>query len=109
MNPFQIMRSSLPPEYISGGEVTKRLVFRSDDCEVALLEVAPNAKITMHQHTEDSELYFIVDDGICDPCPRGSSHYFTNKKNHTVTILSVKTTKNFKVSTENGLKFISAN
>lgn len=53
---FFAPNSPLPPEYVSGGEVTKRTVYKSSDTEVAILEVAPGAEINWHDHPADSEL-----------------------------------------------------
>ena len=92
-NTFLAHPSDLPAEYVSGGKVTKRLVYKSSDTEVAILELAPGAEIKLHEHTEDSELYFIIGTGLVDLCPIGASHRFENATPDKVLLLSVKTTK----------------
>lgn len=107
-NTFITARSDLPSEYISGGRVTKQLVYKSADTEVSILELAPGAKIEPHEHDEDSELYFLIGTNVGDLCPIGSSHQFENATPDTVLLLSVKTTKMPEIRTceISGAKFV---
>ncbi len=94
---FQPQPSSLPREYVSGGEVTKRMVYRSDDTEVAVLSIPPQTEILLHTHTDDGEIYFLIDDGRGELCKLGDSHSFSNQTADTVRLLSVKSTKKLEV------------
>lgn len=85
--------SNLPPEYVSGGEVTKRLVYKTDDTEISILKLAPWTTIKVHEHDTDSEIYFTIGTGMGELCPIGSSHKFENNSNDTVYLLSIKSTK----------------
>ena len=92
--PFYSSTSDLSPDYVLGGKVTKTLVYKSADTEVSILKLAPGARIKLHEHPQDSELYFDIGLNIGELCPIGESHEFYNDSpTDTVSLLSVKTTK----------------
>ena len=73
------------------------MVYRSDDTEVAVLSIPPQAEIRLHTHTDDGELYFLTDYGLGELCELGDSHSFSNQTANTVRLLSVKSTKKLEV------------
>ena len=103
---FQVKRSTLPNALIAKGMVTKRLVYCSDDTEVAILELTPGAEIAWHDHTSNSELHFLIATGSGELCQIGSSHHYKNDSSHPVQLLSVKSTKKMEIVVEDGNVYV---
>ena len=95
---MKIIPEKLSAELIERGDVKKYTLYSNehnlhsiDDLVIiAMLELSPGAKIKLHEHLSDNEVYFIVDTHEYLYCGKGGAHSLENKTNNVMRVISVK-------------------
>lgn len=80
----------LPQTLVEKGEVFKTLVLETKKATVALLTLLPGAKIAEHQHVNDEEWYFDVEEKVIKCCSKGDFHSLENTTEDIKYVLSIK-------------------
>ncbi|MBR2587941.1 MAG: hypothetical protein IKD77_01910 [Bacilli bacterium] len=84
----------IPNNLVERGEIKKFPIYKNADSneitEIALLELSPGAKIKLHKHSNDSEIYFILDSKRYECCSIGEAHELENTTGEIMKVLSVK-------------------
>lgn len=97
---MKIIPETLSAELVERGEVTKYPIYSNeysmhsadDQVTVAMLELSPGARIKLHEHKSDNEVYFIVDTKEYLYCGKGGAHSLENTSNEIMRVLSIKGT-----------------
>lgn len=95
---MKIVPEKLPAELIERGDVKKYTLYSNernlhsiDDLVIiAMLELSSGAKIKLHGHLSDNEVYFIVDTHEYLYCGKGGAHSLENTSNEIMRVLSIK-------------------
>ncbi|MDO4975322.1 MAG: hypothetical protein Q4E61_03280 [Alphaproteobacteria bacterium] len=84
----------IPSHLVERGEIKKFPIYKNTESkeitEIALLELSPGAKIKLHKHNSDSEIYFILGSKRYECCPIGGEHSLENTTGEVMQVLSVK-------------------
>jgi mannose-6-phosphate isomerase-like protein (cupin superfamily) len=84
----------IPNHLVERGEIKKFPIYKNAESkeitEIALLELSPGAKIKLHRHNSDSEIYFILGSKRYECCHIGGEHSLENTTGEVMQVLSVK-------------------
>ena len=99
---FLTPETPLSSKIVKRGNVMKKLFFSNPNAEgiteISILELSPNSEIALHKHTDDTEIYFILNKALGTLCEIGDSHSLENKTNDIMTVISIKSSKPFDTS-----------
>ena len=99
---FLVPETPLPPKIIKRGNVMKKLLFSNPNAkgitEISILELSPNSEIALHTHTNDTEIYFLLNKNLGTLCEIGNSHSLENETNDIMTVVSIKSSTPFDTS-----------
>lgn len=88
---FFIRSESLSPRTIHRGEIKKYPLYTGEGIEIAVLKLAPGAKICKHEHLIDKEIYFVIETKRFSYCDVGESHELENtSETESIHVLSIK-------------------
>lgn len=88
---------SLPEVLIERGKIDRTVIYKNERSteitEISLLELSPGAKIKVHWHYNDSEIYYKIDSKEIEYCRVGEKHGLENKTKEILRVISIKCAK----------------
>lgn len=78
---------------IEEGIILKSFIYEDEDCTLSLLMLSPGAKIKEHEHTSDSEIYYLFKQNKLEQCACGGTHSLQNPYTDWLPVLSIKSKK----------------
>ena len=91
-------------ESLRGGDgiiitYTKIIFFKRRRLKLILMKMSPTSTIGLHQHTDDSEIYFTFNKNVrfglekrrfFNRCPKGGTHSASNFSKHWANVFAIK-------------------
>lgn len=75
------------------GEVWKKEIFKNKRLYIAKLTLMPHSEILEHEHTDDNEIYIIIQSGKItgiEVCRIGNSHSLVNGTDFKMKVYAIK-------------------